>query len=157
MFFDIIKTATVPARIEFGRNQEFTNLHIWRLEDKTQTLRVACHLGEFSVWQEGREERELFRINLGILAEIARRAGNRAWAYRRSMPDIRELTEEENVKIWRACASDPEVRFSASLRRGASSMGGWRRCLELAGMFLRMQGRTVPWENAEFVEYDCAA
>jgi len=157
MILDIIKTATVPARIEFGRNQEFTNLHIWRLEDETKTLRVACHLGELSVWQEGQEERELFRINLGILAEIARRAGNRAWAYRRSMTDIRELTEEETVKIWRACASDPEVRFSASLRRGASSMGGWRHCLELAGMFLRMQGRPVPWEKAEFVEYDCAA
>ena len=157
MILDIIKTATVPARIEFGRNHESAGIHIWRLEDETKTLRVACHLGELSVWQEGPEERELFRINLGILAEIARRAGNRAWAYRRSMPDIRELTEEETAKIWRACASDPEVRFSASLRRGASSMGGWRRCLELAGMFLRMQGRPVPWEKAEFVEYDCAA
>lgn len=157
MFLDIIKTAIVPARKEFGRNQDSDCLHIWRLEDETKTLRVACHLGELSVWQEGPEEVELFRINLGILAEITRRANNRVWACRRSLPTIRELKEEEIAEIWRACASDSEVRFSASLRRSASSMGGWRRCLEMAGMLLRMQGRTVPWEHAEFVEYDCAA
>jgi hypothetical protein len=161
MFFDIIKTATVPARIEFGRNQEFTNLHIWRLEDKTKTLRVACHLGELSVWQEGPEERELFRINLGILAEIARRANIAVRAYERSRKkdasELAPLTEAEVLPIWRACASDPELRFSASLRRSAASLGGWRRCLEFAGMFLRMQGRPVTWEDAEFVEYDCAA
>jgi hypothetical protein len=161
MFLDIINTATVPARIEFGRNQEFTNLHIWRLEDKTQTLRVACHLGEFSVWQEGREERELFRINLGILAEIASRAKIAVRTYERSRKkdasQLAPLSEAEVLPIWRACASDPELRFNASLRTSAASLGGWRQCLELAGMLLRMQGRPVPWENAEFVEYDCAA
>ncbi len=157
MFLEIIKTATVPARSEFGRNQDSVNLHIWRLADENKTLRVACRLGEFSVWQEGKEEQELFRINLGILAEIARRANNRVWAYRRSLPTLRKVTENEIASIWRSCASDPEVRFSASLRVSAASMGGWMRCLELAGTLLRMQGCPVPWENAEFVEYDCAA
>ena len=161
MFLDIIKTATVPARIEFGRNHESVGLHIWRLEDETKTLRVACHLGELSVWQEGSEEMELFRINLGILAEIARRAKIAVRAYERSRKkdasELAPLTEAEVLPIWRACASDPELRFSTSLRRSAASLGGWRQCLELAGMFLRMQGRPVPWEKAEFVEYDCAA
>jgi len=157
MFLEIIKTATVPARNGFGRNQDSATLHIWRLEDETKTLRVACRLGEFSVWQEGPEERELFRINLGVLAEVVRRANNRVRACKRSQPTLSEIAESEIAAIWRACASDPEVRFSASLRMDASSLGGWTRCLELSGMLLRMHGRPVPWENAEFLEYDCAA
>jgi len=72
MFLETIKTATVPARRGSGRND--SHLHIWRLKAKTQDLRVVSHMGEFSVWQEHPRERELFRINLGILAEIARRA-----------------------------------------------------------------------------------
>jgi len=157
MILEINKTATVPARYGFGRNQESAGLRVMRMVDETRTLRVVSLLGDFSVWQEGPKEKLLFRINLGVLAEIARRAGNKAWTLRRSLPEIRELRDEETLKVWRACASDPELRFSASLRRAPSNMGGWMYCLELAGMILRMQGRSVPWDDAEFVKFDSAA
>jgi len=71
----------------------------------------CCHPGELSVWQEGREERELFQVNLGILAEIARRAKIAVRAYERSRKkdasELAPLTEAEVLPIWRACASDP--------------------------------------------------
>ena len=123
--------------------------------DNSKSLRVACCMGEFSVWQEGAHERELFRMNLGVLAEIARRADRQIQTARRSLPELRELSEGEIAKIWRRCTSDPEVRFCASLRIGAASLGGWRRCLDLAGKFLRMQGKPVPWESTQFVGCEC--
>jgi len=144
--------ATVPAHMGSGRNHETPGLQIWRLGSETTPLRAACRMGEFSVWQEGRQERELFRINLGILAEINRRARRLTQSRLKALPEIRALTTEEVAAIWRACASDPEVRFSASLRRTPDQFGGWRRCLHLAETLLRMQGKLVPWESAEIGE-----
>jgi hypothetical protein len=154
MFLEIENTAPVPALQESGNND--SRPQFWRLRNETQTLRIACLLGELSVWHEGPKERELFRVNLGVLAETARRArvaGLRAARSRKtSAAGLAPLTEAESAAVWRACAADPELRFSASLRITPASLGGWRRCLELAGRHLRAFGRFVPWEDAGLTE-----
>jgi hypothetical protein len=50
--------------LEFGKNETSSQSLVWRFTQRNGTrIRVCSLLGEFSVWQEGGSERELFRIN----------------------------------------------------------------------------------------------
>ncbi len=145
MTLETSKTASVPVRFGLGRNEPQTLA--WRFTQKDGTrYRVACVLGELSVWEEGAKEREVFRINLGILSEVGARArAERFKAVMRLETGIHALPKCEERKIWARCVRDPELRFAASTRVSPQQLGGWRQCLEKAAELLEGLDRKVPW------------
>jgi hypothetical protein len=149
MFIEKSKTASVPARSEFGRNEPAMQLLVWRFTQRNGTrFRVAFHLGNFSVWEEGDSEKEVFRINLGILEEVTKRA--KAAKFHAVMArDSSELTKRESREIWQQCAFNPELRFCSTTRHHPSKLGGWRKCLERAAQLLEGTGRRVPWNEED--------
>lgn len=151
MILEKSKTASVPVRFGFGKNEPSNQPLVWRFTQKNgMRYRAASVLGEFSVWEEGAEEREVFRMNLGVLAEVGVRA--RAERFRGLMSlrtGIRELTAREQQAIWERCFRNPELRFAASTRGHPLHLGGWRRCLDRAAELLEGLGRPVPWSAEE--------
>jgi hypothetical protein len=148
---------SVPSPVTFGR--PISTLQVWRLKDHDTRLRVACSLGDLSIWEEGTTERELFRINLGVLKEISRRAEHAVMRASRERlgqaSDLAPLAESTVARIWREVSADPETRFSYSATMTPSGVGGWRKCLELAGKILQARGQGVPWRSPEFLEWEC--
>ena len=156
MIIEKSKPASVPALCEFGRNEPSTRPMVWRFTQRNGTrFRVASNLGEFSVWEEGVAEREVFRINLGILEEVVRSATAARGRAAMNLPELRGLTGGEVRKIWRRCAGDAELRFCATTRKVPAHLGGWRLCLDKAAELLKGLGRKVPWcEEAVFAPQD---
>jgi hypothetical protein len=115
-------------------------------------------MGDFSLWEEGKVERELFRINLGVLKAISHRAElsiQRASRKRfEKASDLAPLPESTVRKIWAEAALDSESRFSYSPRMTPSSLGGWRNCLELAATIMQAQGISIPWGSPEFLQWE---
>ncbi len=100
-------------------------------------------------------EREVFRINLGVLEEVVRSARAARRRAVMNLPVIRELTAREVRKIWMRCAENPELRFSATTRKVPAHLGGWHHCLDKAAELLEGLGRKVPWcEEAIFASED---
>jgi hypothetical protein len=66
----------------------------------------------------------VLQVNLGRLAEIARRAEHNLSTAKRTLPVIRELTRDEEDRCWNAAADDPEVRLFESLRVTPMVFGG---------------------------------
>mgnify|MGYP006278112645 CR=1 FL=1 len=151
MILEKSKTASVPARSEFGRNEPTIQLLVWRFKQRNgKRYRVASCLGEFSVWEEGVAERQVFRINLGVLSEVTRRAkAARLRAVLELSEGIYELPKWQDREIWRQCTTDPELRFCATTRQCPAMLGGWRQCLEKAAELLAGTGRRVPWCEEE--------
>ena len=151
MILEKSKTASVPARSEFGRNEPFIQLLVWRFKQRNgKRYRVASCLGEFSVWEEGEAERQVFRINLGVLSEVTRRYRTaRLKAVLELREGIRELENKEVREIWRRCTTDMELRFCVTTRQCPAMLGGWRQCLEKAADLLQGTGRRVPWSEEE--------
>jgi hypothetical protein len=108
-------------------------------------FRAASHLGEFSVWREDGWEREVFRINLGILEEVVRSARAARRKAVMELPELRDLTEREVRKIWKRSVENPELRFCATTRKVPAHLGGWHHCLDKAAELLEGLGREVPW------------
>ena len=153
MILEKSKTASVPALSEFGKNETSSHSLVWRFTQRNGTcIRVCSLLGEFSVWQEGRTERELFRINLGILSEVCSRARQSLFQMKMGLPKLRELTPDEEREVWNRCAADRELRFLRSTRMQPGKLGGWRKCLDKSAEMLAGLGRAVPWdEDAAFL------
>lgn len=151
MILEKPKTASVPVRLGFGKNESSNQPLVWRFTQKNgMRYRAASVLGEFSVWEEGAKEREVFRMNLGVLAEVGVRA--RAERLRVLMglrTGIRDLAAREQQAIWERCIRNPELRFAASTRGHPLHLGGWRRCLDKAAELLEGLGRQVPWSVEE--------
>ena len=149
MIIEKSKSASVPTPIEFGKNEPATL--VWRFTQRNGTCyRVAFRLGEFSVWEEGASEKEVFRINLGILEDVTKRA--RAAQFRAVMElkeTLNELSLEERREIWQRCVQNPELRFCSTTRHHPSKLGGWRKCLDRAAQLLEGTGRRVPWSEEE--------
>ena len=151
MILEKSKTASVPAQSELGRNEPAIQLLVWRFTQRNgKRYRVASCLGEFSVWEEGDAERQVFRINLGVLAEVTRRYRKARLRAVLELPEgIRELEKKEVREIWRRCTTDTELRFCASTRQCPAMLGGWRQCLDKAAQLLEGTGRRVPWSEEE--------
>lgn len=151
MIIEQSKTASVPVQFGFGKNESSNQPLVWRFTQKNgMRYRASFVLGEFSVWEEGAREREVFRMNLGVLAEVCVRA--RAERFRVLMglrTGIRELTAREQQAIWERCFKNPELRFAASTRGHPLHLGGWRRCLDKAAELLEGLGHQVPWSAQE--------
>ena len=89
MILEKSKTASVPALSEFGKNETSSQSLVWRFTQQNGTrIRVCSMLGEFSVWQEGGSERELFRINLGVLSEVCSRARQALFQMKMALPKL---------------------------------------------------------------------
>jgi hypothetical protein len=153
MILEKSKTASVPAPSEFGKNEVSIQSLVWRFTQRNgTTIRVCSLLGEFSVWQEGSSERELFRINLGVLSEVCSRARRALFQMKMGLPKLRELTPDEEREVWKRCAADRELRFLRSTRLQPGKLGGWRKCLDKSAEMLAGLGKAVPWdENAAFM------
>ena len=151
MILEKLKTASVPVRSEFGKNKPAIQLLVWRFtQSNGKRYRVASCLGEFSVWEEGEAERQVFRINLGVLSEVTRRYRTaRLKAVLELREGIRELENKEVREIWRRCTTDMELRFCVTTRQCPAMLGGWRQCLEKAADLLQGTGRRVPWSEEE--------
>lgn len=151
MILEKSKTASVPVEFGLGKNEPSTQPLVWRFTQKNgKRYRASCVLGEFSVWEEGVIEREIFRMNLGVLAEVGVRArAERFKALMNLSAGIRELTAQEQQSIWVRCFRNPELRFAASTHSHPLHLGGWRRCLDKAAELLEGIGRPVPWSVEE--------
>lgn len=151
MILEKLKTASVPARSEFGKNKPAIQLLVWRFtQSNGKRYRVASCLGEFSVWEEGEAERQVFRINLGVLSEVSRRVkAARLRAVLELDKGIYQLPEWQDSEIWQRCTADTELRFCATTRQCPAMLGGWRQCLEKAADLLKGTGRRVPWSKEE--------
>jgi hypothetical protein len=148
MILEKSNTASVPARSELERNESSTRLFVWRFTQRNgMRFRAASHLGEFSVWREDGGEREVFRINLGILEEVVRSARSARRTVVMDLPELRDLTEREVRKIWKRSAENPELRFCATTRKVPAHLGGWHHCLDKAAELLEGLGREVPWSE----------
>ena len=125
MILEKLKTASVPAQSELGRNEPAIQLLVWRFTQRNgKRYRVASCLGEFSVWEEGDAERQVFRINLGILEEVTRRyRAARLRAVLELREGIRELEKKEVREIWRRCTTDTELRFCVTTRQNPAKLG----------------------------------
>lgn len=153
MILEKSKTASVPDLLEFGKNEASSQILVWRFTQRNGTrIRVCSLLGEFSVWQEGGRERELFRINLGVLSEVCSRARQALFQMKMALPKLRELTPDEEFEVWKRCAADRELRFLRSTRMQPSKLGGWRKCLDKSAELLAGLGKEIPWdEDASFL------
>jgi hypothetical protein len=153
MILEKSKTASVPALSEFGKNEASSQILVWRFTQRNGTrIRVCSLLGEFSVWQEGGSERELFRINLGVLSEVCSRARKSLFQMKMGLPKLRELTPDEEREVWKRCAADRELRFLRSTRMQPGKLGGWRKCLDKSAELLAGLGKEIPWdEDASFL------
>jgi hypothetical protein len=155
MILEKSKTASVPALLEFGKNETSSQSLVWRFTQRNGTrtrIRVCSLLGEFSVWQEGGSERELFRINLGVLSEVCSRARQALFKMKMALPKLRELTLDEEREVWKHCAADRELRFLRSTRMQPGKLGGWRKCLDKSAELLAGLGKEIPWdEDASFL------
>ena len=151
MILEKSKTASVPAQSELGRNEPAIQLLVWRFTQRNgKRYRVASCLGEFSVWEEGGSERQVFRINLGILEEVTRRYRAARLRAVLELPEgIRELEEKEVREIWRRCTTDTELRFCVTTRQNPAKLGGWRQCLDKSAQLLEGIGQGVPWSEEE--------
>jgi hypothetical protein len=149
MIIEKSKSASGPTPIEFGRNEPATL--VWRFTQRNGTCyRVAFRLGEFSVWEEGASEKEVFRINLGILEDVTKRARAAQFRAVMELKETRnELSLEERREIWQRCVQNPELRFCSTTRHHPSKLGGWRKCLDRAAQLLEGTGRRVPWSEEE--------
>jgi hypothetical protein len=112
MILEKSKTASIPALLAFGKNEASIQSLVWRFTQRNGTRICVCSLlGEFSVWQEGTSERELFRINLGVLSEVCSRASRALFQMKMGLPKLRELTPDEEREVWKYSAADRELRF----------------------------------------------
>lgn len=153
MILEKSNTASVPALSESGKNEASSQILVWRFTQRNGTrIRVCSLLGEFSVWQEGNCESELFRINLGVLSEICSRARKSLFELKMGLPKLRDLTPEEKREVWQRCASDNEMRFLRSTKVQPAKLGGWRKCLDKSAELLAGLGKEIPWdEDASFL------
>jgi len=153
MILEKSNTASVPALSESGKNEASSQILVWRFTQRNGTrIRVCSLLGEFSVWQEGNCERELFRINLGVLSEVCSRARKSLFEMKMGLPKLRDLTPEEKREVWQRCASDNEMRFLKSTKVQPAKLGGWRKCLDKSAELLAGLGKEIPWdEDASFL------
>jgi hypothetical protein len=148
MILEKLKTASVPAPSEFGKNETSSQSLVWRFTQRNGTrIRVCSLLGEFSVWQEGGSERELFHINLGVLSEVCSRARRALFQMKMGLPKLRELTPDEELEVWKRCAADRELRFLSSTRMQPGKLGGWRKCLDKSAELLAGLGKEIPWDE----------
>lgn len=148
MILEKSKTASVSALSEFGKNEAAGQLLVWRFTQRNGIrIRVASQLGEFSVWQEGECECELFRINLGVLSEVCNRARKALFKMKMELPNSLELTLGEKREVWRRVVADPELRFLCSTRTQPGRLGGWRRCLDKSAELLDGIGKAIPWDQ----------
>lgn len=148
MILEKLKTASVPALSEFGKNETSSQSLVWRFTQRNGTrIRVCSLLGEFSVWQEGRTERELFRINLGVLSEVCSRARKSLFEMKMRLPELGKLTPDEEREVWKRCAADRELRFLRSTKIQPGRLGGWRKCLDKSAELLTGLGKEIPWDQ----------
>ena len=102
------------------------------------------------MWEEGASEKEVFRINLGILEDVTKRARAAQFRAVMELKETRnELSLEERREIWQRCVQNPELRFCSTTRHHPSKLGGWRKCLDRAAQLLEGTGRRVPWSEEE--------
>jgi len=106
MILEKLKTASVPAPSEFGKNEMSSQMLVWRFTQRNGTrIRVSSQFGEFSVWQEGPCERQLFSINLGVLSEVCRSARKTLFEMKMALPKKHKLTREQVCTVWKRVAS----------------------------------------------------
>jgi hypothetical protein len=109
-------------RVYSGTGRDEDASLIWEGETTDgHPVRVSVRLGNLAIFLEkgmngNRCEQEVLQVNLGRLAEIARRAEHNLGMAKRRLLAIREVTREEEDCCWNAAASDPEVRLFESLR-----------------------------------------
>lgn len=99
--------------------------------------RISARLGRLTVYlrektPEGSRERCALSVNLGRLAEIARRARRLIAARRTGLATMRPLTASEELECWRVAAMDEEVRLFDTHRATPAWCGGIRAAVEIA-------------------------
>jgi hypothetical protein len=148
MILEKLKTASVPALTELGKNETSSQTLVWRFTQRNGTrIRVSSQLGEFSVWQEGPQERQLFSINLGVLSEVCRRSRKTLFEMKMGLEKGCKLTPEQESKVWKRFANDQELRFVTSTKMKPAELGGWKKCIDKSAEMLKGLGYQVVWDQ----------
>ena len=148
MILEKLKTASVPAPSEFGKNETSSQILVWRFTQRNGTrIRVSSRFGEFSVWKEGPSERQLFSINLGVLSEVCRRSRKTLFEMKMALEKDCDLEDEQVCKVWKQVASNKELRFVTSTKMKPAELGGWKKCIDKCAEMLEGLGYKVAWDQ----------